>query len=160
MAGPNIAVILSKDRTLQHLIANLMSMVALANLSMTLAQVYWSVVGAQGRFAVASSTILACRWLITIPLSIGMLYGGGYGLSSVGGAISIGFSTASSILAFYVFLTDWPSVAQKLHDKMKEQAISPANGNDEVELNDNDEESDIDEDDESSSDDSSTGIGM
>jgi hypothetical protein len=79
----------------------------LANVAMTFAQVYWSLVGAQGRYGLASSTIMLCRWLVTMPLALTFIFGLSYDLRAVAGSIAVGYATASSFLVYSVVTSDW-----------------------------------------------------
>lgn len=117
MAGPNIAVALSTDRTLQHLFVQLVGFTGLANVSMTFAQVYWSLAGAQGRYSVASATILFCRWLIVLPMASICIYRYFFDLRSVAGAVAVGYAVAAFVLSFFVFRSDWNAVAVALREE-------------------------------------------
>lgn len=119
MAGPNIAVWLTIDSTLENLFNDLVGMTGLANIALTFAQVYWSLVGAQGRFGLASSTILGCRWLITMPLALSFVYASFYDLRAIAGSVAVGYATASAFLAHSVSQSDWEKLsleAQALDD--------------------------------------------
>ena len=116
MAGPNIATTLSLDNTIQHLFTDLIGATAMANISMTFAQVYWSLAGAQGRFGVASATILFCRWMIMVPIASICIFGHEFDLISVAGAIAIGYAVAACVLAFVVFSSNWDQLAYLLRD--------------------------------------------
>jgi len=116
MAGPNIAVALTTDSTLQHLFSQLVGLTGLANVSMTFAQVYWSLAGAQGRYSVASATILFCRWLIILPMASICIYRYDFDLVSVAGAVAVGYAVAAFSLSFFVFRSDWNAIAMSLQD--------------------------------------------
>jgi Na+-driven multidrug efflux pump len=107
MAGPNIAVSLTTDSTLENIFNDLVGITGLANVAMTFAQVYWSLVGAQGRYGLASSTIMLCRWLVTMPLALTFIFGLSYDLRAVAGSIAVGYATASSFLVYSVVTSDW-----------------------------------------------------
>ena len=116
MAGPNIAVALTTDSTLQHLFVQLVGLTGLANVSMTFAQVYWSLAGAQGRYSLASATILFCRWLIVLPIASICIYRYFFDLRSVAGAVAVGYGVAAFTLCFFVFRSDWNAIAISLRD--------------------------------------------
>jgi Na+-driven multidrug efflux pump len=117
MAGPNITVSLTTDSTLENLLNDLVGMTGLANVAMAFAQVYWSLVGAQDRFGLASSTILLCRWLVTMPLAFSFIFGLSYDLRAVAGSIAVGYATASSFLAYCVYQSDWHSLSVAAHEE-------------------------------------------
>ena len=107
MAGPNIAVTLSTDPTIQHLFTNLVGATSLANASMTFGQIHWSLAGAQGRFGLASATTLLCRWLVVLPLAAMGIFGFAWDLVAVGGAVALGYALAAGLLAYAVHASDW-----------------------------------------------------
>jgi Na+-driven multidrug efflux pump len=111
MAGPNIAVTLSTDHTIQHLFTDLVGATGLANISMTYAQIYWSLAGAQGRFGFASAAILLCRWLVILPVASVCVFGHQFDLISVACTVSLGYAIAACILAYAVFSSDWEHLA-------------------------------------------------
>lgn len=157
MAGPNIAATLTTDNTLQHLLTDLIGATALANISMTFAQVYWSLAGAQGRFGFASATILLCRWLVTLPIAFICIFGHEFDLTSVACGIAVGYAIAACILACTVFSSDWEQLAYFLRDDIDPYGAfdfydDGAGIVDEGE--DEDESFDDDDDDESADDDS------
>jgi hypothetical protein len=119
MIGPNIAVTLSTDSTIQHLFTNLVGPTGLANVSMTFAQIYWSLAGAQGRFGLASATILLCRWLIMMPVASICIFGYHLNLVSVGCAVALGYAIAACALAYAVFSSDWAHLAYFLREDLE-----------------------------------------
>lgn len=121
IAGPGIAVALSKDTALQHLFYQLVGMSGLANISMTMAQMYWSLAGAQGRYSVASATILFCRWLLVLPLASICVYRYQYDLVAVAGSVALGYAVATVALAWYVFNSDWHAVACSMQEDEEQE---------------------------------------
>jgi len=169
MAGPNIAVALSTDKTLQHLINQLVGTAVLANVSMTFAQVYWSLAGAQGRYSVASATILFCRWFIVLPMASICIYHYNFDLMAVAGSVAVGYAVAAFALSFQVFCSDWDAIAQSMveeefnpmmNDNMCEGYPSDEDGMGLFDEGDDDDDDDDDDssydDEEESSDDSSS----
>lgn len=116
MVGPNLAVLLTKNMTLQHLFCQLVGFAGLANASMTFAQVYWSLAGAQDRYSVASATILFCRWFIVLPMASICIFRYFLDLTAVAGAVAVGYTVASVTLAFLVFRSDWNDVASSFQE--------------------------------------------
>jgi MatE len=114
MLGPRLAVLLTTDSTLQHLLNNLVGMAGLANVSVTAAQVYWSLAGGQGRFELASATILFCRWFIILPLAALMVFHFHFDPIAVAGSVSLGYATAAFVLAFNLFRSDWEELSRSI----------------------------------------------
>lgn len=112
MVGPNVASALTIDWTVEHLLFDLVGMVGLANITMSLAQVYWSLVGAQGRFGTASLSILLVRWLFTMPLALVCIFVFRWELPAVAGAIAVGYVTSAVVLAHKIYTSDWEAIAK------------------------------------------------
>jgi Na+-driven multidrug efflux pump len=120
MVGPNLSVALTRDSALQNLFDDLVAMVALAGFTMSLAQVFWSITGAQGYFGRASGVILAIRWLVKIPLGFIFIYGAFYDLNSIAGCVAAGYAIAAGVLSRSVFRTDWKQVAAEASEDLAE----------------------------------------
>jgi Na+-driven multidrug efflux pump len=118
VAGPNISESLTTDTVLQTIINNLLGLTSLANIPMTLAQVYWSLVGAQGRYAVASAAILLSRWLVTMPLSAICVFGYSYDVDSLAGSVATGYATAAFVLSLHIFNADWMGLSISAQEEL------------------------------------------
>jgi Na+-driven multidrug efflux pump len=149
IVGPNLAVALTVDLAIENLLNDLVGMTGLANITMSITQICWSILGAQGRFGPASITILLCRWIIAMPLSLLFIYLFNFDSRSLAGAIGVGYASASGFLTFCVVESDWEGISRNARE---------ANAMDINGLLESSEDSENDE--EESSEDSSTGIGM
>jgi Na+-driven multidrug efflux pump len=118
MLGPRIAVLLTTDKVVQSLLNNLVGMTCLANSSMTIAQIYWSLAGAQGRFELASATILFCRWFIIIPLACLVIFQNNFDIEAVAAMVAVGYAVAAFILACKIFLSDWEAIGRSLRGRL------------------------------------------
>lgn len=116
MAGPNIAVILSTDSTIQHLFTQMVGLTGLANVAMTLAHVHWSLAGELGRIGLASATILFCRWLVILPVASICIFGYNLDLVAVSGAVAVGYAVAAFTLAWFVFQKDLELLSLSLRE--------------------------------------------
>ena len=152
--GPNLSVALTRDAVLQNLFNNLVPMVALANVAMASAQIYWSLVGAQGDFSRASGVVLADRWLFIIPLGFALIYGSTYDLLSVAGAIAAGYAVGGTILAHSIIRSDWVVAAE-----IQREEFGGADAGFAMDIEDADEDEQEGEEESESEDDSSTGFG-
>lgn len=118
LAGPNIAEALTTDTVLKKLLNDLLGLTALANVPMTLAQVFWSLLGAQGKYAMASATILLTRWVVTIPISALFVFGYAYESHVVAGAVACGYATATVVLSLLVFISDWARLSESVQEDL------------------------------------------
>lgn len=144
LSGRHLIVALTVDYTLQHLINDLLGLMALANLSMAFAQVCWSLVGAQGRFNLATLVVLVCRWLITMPLALVFIFALHYDEETLAGAVAAGSATSASVLACILFSSDWNDVAEALF--MQGLLIGDDDDDFDFSFGDDDDSSDSDDD--------------
>jgi len=59
---------LTSDETIQDMLTELFPLVALGNVTMNIGMVCWALIGAQGRYRLATSIATACSLLITLPI--------------------------------------------------------------------------------------------
>jgi Na+-driven multidrug efflux pump len=150
MAGPNIAVALTTNMTIQHLFTQSVGLTGLANVSMSFSRVYGSLAGAQGRLNLASATFLLCRWLVILPMASICIYGYFFDLVSVAGAVAVGYAVAALPLAWTVFRCDWDLLVVALREEVEALdvvgsggggGVSPEGGAFEEENDDDDDKS-------------------
>lgn len=125
MAGTYLTVLLTTDPVLQHLINDTIALLGLANVTMAFCQVSWSLIGAQGRFRLATSVVFAARWLVTIPMALLTILVWDLDLNAVSGALVIGYASAASALTFIVLRSDWERLA-----RIMQEMNTPVKGDD------------------------------
>lgn len=126
MSGRHLAILLTADNTMQHMMNNAISLLGFANLAMSFSQVGWSLIGAQGRYRLATSVMFFCRWLVTIPVALVSIFVFFLDLSSISGCLAVGYSTASCVLTFIVIRSDWDRLAnlmQQTNNTPEEDAL-------------------------------------
>ncbi|KAG7342247.1 MATE efflux family protein [Nitzschia inconspicua] len=116
MSGQYLAILFTADPTIQHLIDKTIVWIGFANVTMSFAQITWSLVGAQGRFRLATLAIFLSRWLVSIPCALLSIYVFFLDLNAVSGSLVVGYATATSALMFIVLRSDW----ERLADTMQE----------------------------------------
>lgn len=108
---PIIALLLTPDATLEHLVVQLVGMLVLAYAAMMFAQIFGSLLGAMGKFAKATAIMLVTRWLVMLPLSMMAVFAFQYDLRAVVGSIAMGYGIAACLLGF---AADWKRAAWEL----------------------------------------------
>lgn len=148
MLGKYLSVILTLDSTLQHFINNSISLLGLANVTMAFSQVGWSLIGAQGRFRLATSVVFVARWLVTIPAALLIVLVWKLDIDALGGALVLGYSTSSCAMTFIVLRSDWERLSRGMEEMNRQNGTDRVGGD-----NDEDDHGDPfdDEDDDSSS---------
>lgn len=138
MGGRRLAMLLTTDNTMQHMMDDAMTLLGFANVAMSFSQVSWSLIGAQGRFRLATSIMFFSRWLVTIPVAMVTIFVFFLDLSSISGCLIVGYSTASCVLTFVVIRSDWDRLA-----KLIQQMNNPSEKEElDFEFDDSDDSSD------------------
>lgn len=126
MGGRHLAMLLTADNTMQHMMNDAMTLLGFANVAMSFSQVGWSLIGAQGRFRLATSVMFFSRWLVTIPVALVTIFVFFLDLSSISGCLIVGYSTASCVLTFIVIRSDWDRLAnlmQQMNNPSEKQEL-------------------------------------
>jgi len=111
---------------MQHMMDDAMTLLGFANVTMSFSQVGWSLIGAQGRFRLATSVMFFSRWLVTIPVAVVTIFVFFLDLSSISGCLIVGYSTASCALTFIVIRSDWDRLAnlmQQMNSPSEEEEL-------------------------------------
>jgi Na+-driven multidrug efflux pump len=110
--GENIAVWLTPDPTLQHMIADLLPLMGLGNIALTAGTVSWALVGAQGRYRLATLVAFIFSWGITMPLSALFTFGLNMKLQGITASVVVGYSVTGTILIYIVLRSDWERLSR------------------------------------------------
>lgn len=116
MGGRYLAMLFTSDTTMQHMMNDAITLLGLANIAMSFSQVAWSLIGAQGRFRLATSVMFFCRWLITLPIACVTIFIFFLDLNSISGCLAVGYSSASSVLTFILMRSDWEGLGRIMQE--------------------------------------------
>ncbi|KAL7533831.1 hypothetical protein ACHAWF_004665, partial [Thalassiosira exigua] len=131
---------LTQDATIQSILAELFPLMALGNITMNCGMVCWALIGAQGRYRLATSVAIGCSFLITVPLGAMLTIWLRIDLQGLTFAVVVGYTFTAMLLSMFLLMSDWEGLSKEIQERM---AV---------------EESDDDEDDSSSSSSSSSSI--
>ena len=84
---------------------------------MVTGMVCWSVIGAQGRYSLATVSLFLCSWFVTMPLSVFFVRNLGYGVQGLVSAIAIGYSLLGMILFYTMLRSDWPKLSKIIQEQ-------------------------------------------
>lgn len=102
------------DEYLQSLVAGVLPYCAIGNLTLTLGSLAWTLVGAQGRYSVATFHGCIGSLGVTIPLaSVGSFYLN-WGLPSLAAAVVVGYMVSGAFNVITLFLSDWDYIAYRV----------------------------------------------
>ena len=102
------------DPTLQRLIAQLLPLVGIGNFTLTVGLTSWSMVGAQGRYRLATFVNFMTTWLVTLPLAATFVYAANYNLEGIVSAIVVGYSATGTVLLYILLQSDWERLSKCL----------------------------------------------
>jgi multidrug resistance protein, MATE family len=112
-----IPVWFTSDETLQAMLLELVPFVGIANLTMTFGMQCWSIIGAQGKYKLATWISFISSWGISVPLAAISVFVFRLDLQGLAGAIVIGYVVTGSVLSYYLISTDWNMVASKIRQQ-------------------------------------------
>lgn len=112
--GEDLAILLTPDPTLQRLIVEVFPLIGLGNIAMTAGTVSWALVGAQGRYRLATSVAMIGSWLVTLPLAAVYTFAFNIDIQGVTSAVVIGDAVTGTILTYILLRSDWPRLSRYL----------------------------------------------
>lgn len=121
------------DETLIKMLRELVPFVGVANLSMTFGMQSWSLIGAQGKYKVATWVNFAASWGVTMPLAAILVFAFRIDLQGLMSASTIGYTTCGATLSYLLLSTDWEGRARKIQERnaeIEEGTIAPEDDDD------------------------------
>lgn len=89
-------------------------LIAFGNIVMTGGNTCWAIIGAQGRYRVATFIFFLSSWVVTIPLAAISVYALFLDLKGLTATVIIGFLCACTTLGYVLLLSDWPRLSEKV----------------------------------------------
>ncbi|KAL7557537.1 hypothetical protein ACA910_019318 [Epithemia clementina (nom. ined.)] len=110
----------TKDETMQYLFEELVPYMCIGNVTMMFGSVTWTLLGAQGRYGLATAMGFVGSWGVTLPLSAIFTYGLGSDLPGLASAVVIGNACSGSLNSFFLVRSNWEKLS-KIQQKNKEE---------------------------------------
>lgn len=126
--GEDLATWLTPDPTLQRLIIEVLPLMGLGNLTMTAGTVSWALVGAQGRYRLATFIALIGSWFFTLPLAAIYTYAFNFDIQGVTSAVVLGDIFTGTCLTYILFRSDWSRLSKTLMELNAESDSSSSSG--------------------------------
>ena len=125
---------LTSDETIQDMLTELFPLVALGNITMNIGMVCWALIGAQGRYRLATSIATACSLLITLPIGAVTTVSMRINLQGLTFAVVVGYTITAMLLSTFLFMSDWDMFSKQIQERMEESdddsSSSSSNSND------------------------------
>mmetsp|Transcript_7482 Transcript_7482/g.15686 ORF Transcript_7482/g.15686 Transcript_7482/m.15686 type:complete len:208 (-) Transcript_7482:523-1146(-) len=110
---------LTNDETLRNMLLSLIPVASICNVATTIGMILWSLLGAQGRYRLASLIKFLAGWVITFPLGVAFVYGLNYDLQGLVSAVTIGYSVTASVYMYLFVRTNWDKRVAKVSKTMQ-----------------------------------------
>ena len=115
IVGDNIATLFTNDPALQHIIADLLPLFRIGNMTLTVGSISWTLLGSQGRYRLATSVACMASWLVTLPLAALFTFQLQINLQGQTAGLVIGYLVSGTINSYFLFRSDWDQLS---HDVM------------------------------------------
>merc|ERR1712085_219602 len=115
---------LTQDPTLATMLSEQSPLIAVGNVTMNMGMVCWSLIGAQGRYRLATSISTVCSIFITLPVGALITIYLRIDLQGLVFAVVVGYSTTAMFLSYVLLMTNWEKLSTKMQTKMKADALS------------------------------------
>jgi hypothetical protein len=102
---------ITPDPTLQKMLYELLPLLGIGQIAMNLGIMCWSVIGAQGRYRLATTIEFVGSWFLVMPLSAALVYGLHFNLQGLVGSTVIGYAVSGAANLFVVLRSDWKQLS-------------------------------------------------
>jgi Na+-driven multidrug efflux pump len=109
---------LTRDATIQYMLAELFPLVAFGNITMSMGMVCWCIVGAQGRYHLSTLIALACSFMVTIPIGAIVTIGLRIDLQGLAFAVVTGYTITATVLFACIIISDWEMLSKAIQDQV------------------------------------------
>jgi len=104
----------TNDETLIEMVQTQLPLIGIGNIFMVFGMTSWSLIGAQGRYRIATVISATMTFCVTLPLAAFFCIGMRYSLISLVGAVVIGYSTTGLLLGFLLQMSDWDHISKNI----------------------------------------------
>lgn len=125
------------DETLQGMIADVLPYIGIGNISLTFGLLCWYLVGAQGRYKLATWIQFAASWAICMPFAAVFTFKYRFNLEGLMASVVLGYVAVGSCLSIVILTSDWQARANKVRER-NEETVTGGAGNDMDEMNSED----------------------
>lgn len=112
------------SETIQSILAELIPLFGLGNITLTMGTMAWTLVGAQGRYRLATFVGSAGSWLITIPMSAILTLIFRINLQGQTAAVVIGYMVSGTVLNAILIRSNWTKLSHQVVEYNRENDIS------------------------------------
>jgi MatE len=116
MCGEDLPKWFTNDPVLQHLLKDLLPMFGIGNASMCVGSMSWTLLGAQGRYQLATLIVFLVSLFFTIPVAAFFSVHLKLSLEAQTSVVVLGYILSGTIHSYYLFRSDWVALSQTVMD--------------------------------------------
>lgn len=124
ICGDSVSGWYTQDSTLRQILDTMIPMIGVGNIFMVFGMVSWGLVGAQGRYRLATCISVFSSWFVTIPVALFFSIYCNFDLSGIVAAVIVGYSTSGMIQAYILLRSDWGHIAKTIQEYNTNEEIS------------------------------------
>ncbi|KAL7563676.1 hypothetical protein ACA910_004079 [Epithemia clementina (nom. ined.)] len=102
------------DETLQRMLSELLPYIGIGNIALMFGSMCWTILGAQGRYALATAVGFLGSWFVTLPLSTITTFVFDLDLQSMAGAVVVGYAFSGALNASLVMRSNWDKISARV----------------------------------------------
>lgn len=116
IVGEDLAKLMTPDPTLQRLIIEVIPLMGIGNIALTGGSVSWALVGAQGRYRLATCVAFVSSWCVTLPIAAILTFAFRINLEGVTASVVVGYSVTGTCLMYILIRSDWERLSRIVVD--------------------------------------------
>ena len=109
--GKNIVTLVTPDVTLQRMIYDMLPLVGYSQVGFVVSTVCWAILGAQGRYSLATRITYVGSWILTLPWTALTVVALNWNLIGPTSALVIGYSCSGAAMIACFVTSDWKSLS-------------------------------------------------
>lgn len=120
-SGDSLAMWLTEDIMIQHMIKESIPYMSLGNITMTYGMLCWYIAVSQGRYQLSTTIAFFTSWGIMMPTAGLMIYVLDFNIKSLVASVVFGYTASCTCLAVFILLSDWEEASKRIV-RMNEEA--------------------------------------
>jgi Na+-driven multidrug efflux pump len=125
-----ICRLVTPDPTLQRMIYNVMPLIGLSQMALVISTTCWTILGAQGRYRVATKLGFCGSWLVTIPCAAVSVFYLNLNIQGPVASIVVGSTMSGTAIMGFVLTSDWKRLSDQIIADSEDSVCSDSGSSD------------------------------
>ncbi|KAL3812062.1 hypothetical protein ACHAXA_010034 [Cyclostephanos tholiformis] len=122
--------LVTRDATIQYMLAELFPLVALGNITMSMGMVCWAIIGAQSRYHLSTLIALTCSFTVTVPIGAVVTIWMRIDLQGLAFAVVTGYTVTATLLSACIVMSDWEMLSKTIQEQVTADDLSDSSDDD------------------------------